>query len=78
MAGLALVGFAIWFAVEIAILREVHWLHIVWGTPVLVGIWAALPLIPEKTENTSCRIKWLADLLPGKFGTAEMAVGCSR
>lgn len=47
LSGLALVGFAIWFAVEIAILREVHWLHIVWGTPVLVGIWAALPLIPK-------------------------------
>lgn len=47
MAGLALVGFAIWFTVEIIILREVHWLHIVWGVPVLVGIWAALPLIPE-------------------------------
>jgi hypothetical protein len=47
LSGLALVGFAIWFAVEIAILGQLHWLHIVWGTPVLVGIWAALPLIPE-------------------------------
>ena len=47
MAGLALVGFAIWFGVEIAILRELHWLHIVWGTPVLLGIWAAIPMIPE-------------------------------
>lgn len=47
MAGLALVGFTIWFAVEIAVLQELHWLHIMWGVPVLVGIWAALPLIPE-------------------------------
>ena len=45
MAALALVGFTIWFAVEIAILRQVHWLHIVWGVPVLIGIWAALPLV---------------------------------
>jgi len=47
MAGLALVGFAIWFGVEIFILGQVHWLHIMWGVPVLLGIWAALPLIPE-------------------------------
>ena len=45
IAGIALVGFVIWFAVEIAILRELHWLHIVWGVPVLIGLWAALPLI---------------------------------
>lgn len=47
IAGVALVGFVIWFAVEIAILRELHWLHIVWGVPVLIGLWAALPLIHE-------------------------------
>lgn len=46
LSGLALVGFAVWFGVEIAILRELHWLHIVWGIPVLLGIKAALPLIP--------------------------------
>jgi hypothetical protein len=50
LAGLALVGFAIWFTVEIAILQELHWLHIMWGVPVLVGIWAALPLIPKAKE----------------------------
>ena len=48
LSGLALVGFVIWFAVEIAILHEVHWLHIMWGVPVLVGIWAAIPLIPRR------------------------------
>lgn len=47
IASVALVGLTIWFAVEIAILRQVHWLHIVWGVPVLIGIWAALPLIHE-------------------------------
>jgi hypothetical protein len=47
MSGLSLVGFTIWFAVEIVILQEIHWLHIMWGVPVLVGIWAALPLIPK-------------------------------
>jgi hypothetical protein len=54
LAGLALVGFAIWFGVEIFILRELHWLHVVWGVPVLVGIWAALPLIPnvQNREHT--------------------------
>jgi hypothetical protein len=47
LAGLALVGFAIWFAVEISVLRQLHWLHIMWGIPVLIGIWSALPLIPK-------------------------------
>jgi hypothetical protein len=46
LAGLALVGYAIWFTVEIAVLQELHWLHIMWGAPVLIGIWTALPLIP--------------------------------
>jgi hypothetical protein len=45
LAGVALIGFTIWFSVEIAILRELHWLHIVSGVPVLVGIWAAIPLV---------------------------------
>jgi len=53
LSGLALVGFAIWFAVEIAVLRELHWLHAIWGLPVLLGIWAALPLIPKKGLSTS-------------------------
>lgn len=50
MSGLSLVGFAIWFAVEITILGQIHWLHIMWGVPVLVGIWAALPLIPSASH----------------------------
>lgn len=51
MAGLSLVGFAIWFAVEIAILKELHWLHVMWGVPVLIGIWAALPLASRITAS---------------------------
>jgi predicted CoA-binding protein len=37
-AGLALGGLAVWFFVEILILRELHWLHVIWGLPVIVGL----------------------------------------
>ena len=49
--GLALVGLLIWFWVEIAILRQVHWLHLMWGVPVLVGGVAALSYarLPHRT-----------------------------
>ncbi len=46
LAGLALGGLAIWFFVEIAILRQLHWLHAMWGLPVLVGGLVALSLVP--------------------------------
>jgi hypothetical protein len=45
LSGLALGGLAIWFIVEIAILQEIHWLHAMWGLPVLAGCLAALPLV---------------------------------
>jgi len=45
MAGLALGGFVIWFVVEIIILQELHWLHLMWGLPVLLGWLALIPLI---------------------------------
>lgn len=48
LAGLALGGLIIWFAVEIIILRELHWLHAMWGLPVLAGFLAALPLVPRR------------------------------
>src|SRR5436190_7799383 len=35
LAGLALGGLLIWFVVEIIILQELHWLHAMWGIPVL-------------------------------------------
>ena len=54
MAGLALGGFVVWFVVEIIILEELHWLHLMWGLPVLVGWLAAIPLIASrhKSETT--------------------------
>jgi hypothetical protein len=46
LASVAMYGFIIWFAVEIAIVREIHPLHIMWGVPVLVGGLIVLPKIP--------------------------------
>lgn len=48
MASLAIGGLAIWFWVEIAILQELHWLHAMWGLPVIAGGIAAIPLFPPK------------------------------
>jgi hypothetical protein len=45
-AGLATVGMAIWFLVEILIVREVVWLHAMWGLPVVLGLLVAVPLVP--------------------------------
>jgi len=45
MAGLALGGLVVWFIVEIIILQELHWLHLMWGMPVLLGWIVATPLI---------------------------------
>jgi hypothetical protein len=55
MAGLALGGLFIWFWVEIAILRELHWLHAMWGMPVLFGWVAAIPLIVSRHETVMMR-----------------------
>lgn len=41
---LGLGGLAIWFTTEIVILREFHWLHAMWGLPVIVGCLAAFAL----------------------------------
>jgi hypothetical protein len=43
-SGIALGGLLIWFTVEIAVLKEFHWLHALWGLPVLAGIMATIPL----------------------------------
>jgi hypothetical protein len=58
LAGLALGGFAIWFLVEIAIVRELVWLHTMWGLPVALGLVAAAPLVPLGPEAK--RELWLA------------------
>src|SRR4029453_6419034 len=56
-AGLALGGLAVWFTVEIIILRELHWLHVMWGFPVILGGAMALPLLPFRPETR--RDTWL-------------------
>jgi len=48
LAGLALGGLAVWFLVEITILQLLHWLHAMWGLPVLAGCLLALPLVPSR------------------------------
>lgn len=45
-ACLAMGGLAIWFWVEIAILLEFHWLHAMWGLPVVLGGLASISLVP--------------------------------
>ena len=45
LSSLALGGLVIWFTVEIIILQEFHWLHALWGLPVLVGIMVTIPLV---------------------------------
>ena len=47
LSGLALGGLVIWFTVEIIILQEFHWLHAMWGLPVIVGCVMMIPLIPH-------------------------------
>ena len=55
LASLALGGLFIWFTVEIIILQEFHWLHAVWGLPVVVGIMVTIPLvISHLRELHSC------------------------
>ena len=45
-AGLALGGLAIWFLVEIRHPARAHWLHAMWGFPVILGLTVAIPLLP--------------------------------
>jgi len=46
VAGLAIGAMAVWFFVEIVIVREVVWLHGMWGLPVILGGFVAAPLLP--------------------------------
>jgi hypothetical protein len=52
MSCLALGGLLIWCVVEIIILQELHWLHLIWGVPVLLGIIMAIPLIISRNETS--------------------------
>jgi hypothetical protein len=45
-AVLAVGGWSVWFLVEIAIVRELHWLQVMWGFPVILGGVAAVSLLP--------------------------------
>jgi len=58
MTGLALGGLLIWFIVEISIIKEIHWLHGMWGLPVLLGLVVAIPLIVSGLEP-GIRLKYL-------------------
>ncbi|GCC53171.1 hypothetical protein SanaruYs_34140 [Chryseotalea sanaruensis] len=55
MAGLALGGLFIWFVVEIIILQELHWLHAMWGIPVLLGLVVTIPLIVLRHDTAIMR-----------------------
>lgn len=46
--GIALGGLLIWFWVEIAILEELHWLHAMWGLPVVAGAWLGVAVFSSK------------------------------
>lgn len=46
LAFLSMGGFIIWFTTEISILGGLHWLHIMWGVPVLIGFLLVLPILP--------------------------------
>ena len=45
LTSLGLGGLTIWFIVEIVILKDFHWLHAMWGLPVILGIMVTLPLV---------------------------------
>src|SRR6185503_7745400 len=55
MAGLALGGLFIWFVVEIIILQELHWLHLMWGFPVFLGCLVAVPQFVLRHETLQIR-----------------------
>lgn len=51
----ALAGWLIWFITEIIILKELHWLHLMWGLPVLAGILVVIPLIALRNDSIAFR-----------------------
>ncbi len=46
LAGAAMCGLLFWFITEIAILQVLHWLHIMWGLPVVAGCILAVLFFP--------------------------------
>jgi hypothetical protein len=64
MSGLALGGLFVWFVVEIIILDELHWLHAMWGLPVLLGWIMVIPLIAIRHDfGVSRRILLVCGIL---------------
>lgn len=57
-ACIGLCGWYTWFTVEIIILQELHWLHLMWGVPVLLGMITAIPLVVGR-NNTPALFKML-------------------
>ncbi|MES1181512.1 MAG: DUF998 domain-containing protein [Flavobacterium sp.] len=57
-ACIGLFGWYIWFVVEIIILQELHWRHLMWGVPVLLGIVTAVPLVIGR-NNTPLMLRLL-------------------
>jgi hypothetical protein len=55
MSCLALGGLTVWFVVEIIILQELHWLHLMWGLPVLIGWVMAIPLTVLRNDTVMMR-----------------------
>ena len=52
MSSVAIGALTIWFWVEIAILQELHWLHAMWGLPVVLGGLMVIPLFPKHILKT--------------------------
>lgn len=55
LAMIGLGGLFIWFIVEIIILQELHWLHAMWGLPVLLGMVMIIPLIALRQDTAVMR-----------------------
>jgi hypothetical protein len=55
LTGLALGGLYLWFIVEIIILQDLHWLHAMWGIPVLMGWVVTIPLIVKRQDTMTMK-----------------------
>jgi hypothetical protein len=57
-AWLASAGLAIWFIAEILILQELHWLHAMWGLPVVVACLLSVPMVPQRNKTITKLMLW--------------------
>ena len=51
ISSVAMGGLLLWFLYEISILQQLHWLHIMWGLPVVAGFMVTWPLAPQMNER---------------------------